>query len=130
MLTKKNRILLLASLIGMFFSFANMTLVSAHGPSSVSLEFNEETNQLTVSITHSVTNQNSHYIYQVKLDKNDAELMTQTYTSQPTMNSFSYTYSVTAETGDVLKATATCNQGGSKTGSLTISSGTITTETG
>jgi hypothetical protein len=49
------------------------------------------------------------------------------YTSQPTKDTFTYTYPITAKPGDVLAANATCSLFGSGTGTLTVASDTPVT---
>ena len=94
--------------------------VTGHGPSGVELSYDHGEQQLSVTITHSVGDPDTHYIDTVRIDKNDTLYATYTYTSQPDASTFTYVYNVSAGDGDELEATAECNQGGSRTGKLTV----------
>jgi len=89
--------------------------VCANAPSGMTVSFNLETQDLRVTITHPVNDQTTHYIYEVKIEKNGVLYNTSLYDNQPDLNSFSYTYLVNATTGDIIDVTASCIQGGSKT---------------
>ena len=101
---------------GLAFNFAAL----GHAPSSVSASYDFDKQELTVTISHSVTNANTHYIQDVKIYRNSVLNRTVTYTSQPTTNTFSYKYNISAKDGEYLNATATCNLGGSGTGSVKV----------
>jgi len=92
---------------------------NAHAPGSVSLSYNFSAQNLTVTISHSVSSTTSHYIKTVTVYKNSVQVKAYSYTSQPTTNTFSYYYNVTASDGDTLSAKADCSIGGSRSGSTT-----------
>jgi hypothetical protein len=94
--------------------------VCANAPSGMTVSYNLETQDLRVTITHPVSDQTTHYIYQVKIEKNGVLYNTFLYDSQPDLNSFTYTYQVNATTADIIDVTASCIQGGSKTIQHTI----------
>jgi len=94
--------------------------VCANAPSGMTVAYNLETQDLRVTITHPVNDQTTHYIYEVKIEKNGVLYNTSLYNSQPDQNSFTYTYQVNATTGDIIDVTASCIQGGSKTIQHTI----------
>ena len=94
--------------------------VCANAPSGMTVAYNLETQDLRVTITHPVNDQTTHYIYEVKIEKNGVLYNTSRYDSQPDLNSFTYTYQVNATTGDIIDVTASCIQGGSKTIQHTI----------
>jgi hypothetical protein len=94
--------------------------VSANAPQSLSIEYNSETQILTVDIDHQVSDPTTHYIFQVVIKKNSETYNISTYTSQPSSTSFSYTYQVVAIQNDTLDVTASCIQGGSKTTQITV----------
>jgi len=89
--------------------------VCANAPSSMTVSYNLETQDLRVTITHPVNDLTTHYIKEVKIEKNGVLYNTSLYESQPDLNSFTYTYTVNATIGDTIDATASCIQGGSKT---------------
>ena len=88
------------------------TTVSAHSPSAMELGYDKETNQLNVTISHSVGDKNTHYIEEIIVNKNGDEYERKTYTSQPDNSEFTYTYNVDASEGDTINVKANCNQGG------------------
>jgi len=64
---------------------------------------------LSVTISHSVSNPQKHYIKEITITKNGKALETYEYKSQPGPSSFTYTYNVKAKEGDTLKVKAKCN---------------------
>ena len=86
---------------------------SAHPPSDMSLSYNELTGELRVSVTHAVPNPGLHYIKEVTVSINGKVVNDSRYTSQPTLDTFTYTYPVETVTGDEIKVTATCSLAGS-----------------
>ena len=97
-------------------------VVLAHKPSNIDLEYDLKNQKLTSIITHITPNINSHYIYKVKVYRNDIIVNDNEYTSQPTDDTFELTFNVNAEEGDILKVLAECNIGGSDEKTITISS--------
>ena len=95
-------------------------MVCAHAPTGITVSYNLETQDLRVTITHPVSDQTTHYIKEVKIEKNGVLYNTSLYDSQPDSNSFTYTYQINATTGDTIDVTASCIQGGSKTIQHTI----------
>ena len=102
----------------------NISSTNAHSPSSVSLQYAEDTNTLTVTISHSVSDPNTHYIENVQINVNGTEVLSEDYTSQPTNNQFVREYTIEAGAGATISATATCNLGGTSSDSLTVPGGT------
>jgi len=92
----------------------------AHRPSDVTLHYDSNSQILSVTITHSVSNPQKHYIKKITVTKNGKPLETYEYENQPDSSSFTYTYKVQAKEGDTLKVKAKCNYFGSKTKKLTI----------
>jgi hypothetical protein len=121
--SKKSRVLFFSGLIGCVLLFSNLSNVRGHSPSSMSLTYNIENAQLTVSISHSVSNNLTHYVESIVIAKNDVEVIDETYYSQPTTLTFSYTYNISAVLGDELSVLATCVQGGSNSKSLVVTDG-------
>lgn len=102
-------LLFLVALISMSY------MVCAHAPTGMTVSYNLETQDLRVTITHPVSDQTTHYIKEVKIEKNGVLYNTSLYDSQPDANSFTYTYQINATTGDTIDVTTSCIQGGSKT---------------
>jgi len=94
--------------------------VAATPPTAVDLAYNDVAGQLNVTITHPVPNPGVHYIRNVMVKVNDDVVINRDYTSQPTTDTFTYTYAIPLQAGDTVRATATCVLTGSLTGTLTI----------
>lgn len=92
----------------------------AHSPGDVILNYDSDSHTLSVTISHSVSNPQSHYVKEVAITKNGNALKTYEYKGQPDPSSFTYTYNVEAKEGDKLEVKATCNYIGSRTKELTI----------
>ncbi len=86
--------------------------VSAHSPSDMELNYDKENSELTVTISHSVGNENTHYIEEVIIKKNGEEYGRETYSSQPDNSKFTYTYDLDVSEGNSINVKANCNQGG------------------
>jgi hypothetical protein len=95
--------------------------ISAHPPSKMVLEYDTDTQTLSVSITHSVSDPANHYVKKLEIEKNGYPYLTENYTSQPTTSSVTYTYTVTTDDGDVLEVTAYCSLLGDITEQITVS---------
>jgi len=109
--------------LGIFLIFLiTMTTLNtkAHTPSNMSLSNNSNTEILSVTITHSVIDPNSHFIESVEIKVNGSTALNQPYTSQPTSSSFTYQYDITAGDGATIQVIATCNIAGSITRTITI----------
>lgn len=95
-------------------------IVIAHAPSSMNLEYNSVTERLTVDITHSVADGDTHYVDNIRVTVNGETEINQDYTSQ-SGSSFTYTYEdVYANETDTIEVLANCNQGGLITKSLVV----------
>jgi len=104
-----------------FFFIVLSTPVLAHPPSKMALEYDDDTQMLSVSITHSVPDPTSHYVKKVEITKNGEPLLTREYTSQPTTSTLTYTYAIAAAKGDDLEVTAYCSLYGSIRKQMTVS---------
>ena len=107
-------------LIATFFSVG---LVIAHPPQEMILEYDSDLQTLNVTITHVVVDPDAidHYIEAIEIYKNSDLYLTMNYTTQPTTDIFTYSFSVEAEAGDELSATAYCSLFGSISNPITIS---------
>jgi hypothetical protein len=99
--------------------------VSAHTPEEMQLVYNIDTQILNVTITHNIQNNppsdpTVHYIGQVSIEKNGVPYSSTQYTSQPSLTTFTYNYSVAALDGDVLEVTAYCSIAGSILRTITV----------
>jgi hypothetical protein len=120
-LSRKVVLILSALILLSFFFILLSTLVLAHPPSQMALEYDADTQTLAVTITHSVPDPTSHYVEKVGITKNGAPLLTKEYTSQPSTSTFSYTYAIAADNGDNLEITAYCSIYGSIREQITVS---------
>lgn len=94
--------------------------VTAHPPSAIALSYDPSAGQLTVDITHFVTNTSDHYIKEVVVRSGGQVVIADQYTSQPANARFTYQYPVKGQQGEVLEVTATCNKYGSLTEQLQV----------
>jgi len=115
---KKNKLYLIGFLFALSLLFS-IGQVKAHNPSNMTLEYNSGTETLSVTISHSSANFNTHYIYEVNVTVNGGPGVDQGYTSQPS-NTFTYNYNLTAMAGNVIEVYARCTQAGIITRSLTV----------
>lgn len=109
----------------MILTLPLMTIgATAHSPQDMQLAYDLETQNLDISITHIVTDPGNHYIYQIDIEKNDVLLLSEQYSSQPTVSTFTYNYTVNASVGDVLTVTGLCSITGSIQQTLSITNET------
>ncbi|MGD2250901.1 MAG: hypothetical protein PVF58_21080 [Candidatus Methanofastidiosia archaeon] len=118
---KKSIVCVFAGVLALF-----ILPVAAHAPSEMTLEYDLDSQVLTVTIVHNVSDPASHYIFNIEIQVNTTE--TYEYTNQPTESEFSYTYNVPASQGDTIMVIAECNLGGSMTQSLVVGPSTTKAE--
>jgi len=95
--------------------------VVAHPASSMSIDYDIESKELIVSMTHIVADPADHYISNITIEKNNVFYKSFEYISQPTSSSFTYNYSgIDAEVGDMFSVVSICNKGGQKSAILTV----------
>ena len=103
----------------LFILLLMIQTVTAHPPSKLNLNYDDDINDLTVNITHSVSS-DDHYIDTIEIYINDLKYNFLSYDSQPSRMSFSYNYNIIADEGDTIKIIAKCNQFGILTRELTV----------
>ena len=86
--------------------------VRAHPPDDMALSYNSNTNVLSVTITHGVPDNTTHYVVSVEIKVNGSTDQTLYYTSQPDLTIFIYEYTVITNSGSTIQVTATCVVGG------------------
>jgi hypothetical protein len=79
--------------------------------------------ELTATITHTVADPTTHYVYRVAILVNGVPANTILYSSQPSDSQFTYHYPVNAAPGDLIEVTAECNIAGSITRALVVGEG-------
>lgn len=92
----------------------------AHPPQNMILNYDIETEELSVTITHNSPAPTVHYVNKIEIERNDELIRTEEYEGQPTTSEYTYNYNVTAEAGDELTVTATCNIQGQIVESITV----------
>jgi hypothetical protein len=105
--------------IVLIMGFTMMSMqAGATAPRYLGLKYTPGT--LSLTILHFSPVPKIHYIYKVDIEKNGVLYHSQQYTSQPKFFFYTYTYSVNATTGDILRVTATCILFGHLTRSITV----------
>lgn len=119
-------------LVGLFVTVllaGQSVIVDAHTPAQITLEYDFDLQELTVTVSHSVSDTNSHYIYEIVVEKNSALFTTESYTSQSSTSGMSDTINIPAVDGDVLSVTAKCSISGQVSGQVTVVDPTTSTTT-
>jgi hypothetical protein len=93
---------------------------AANAPKELVLSYDAAARTLTVRITHPSPAQSMHYVKTVEIKIDGKTLLSEKYTSQPTPDTFSYTYPVEPDAGNALEVTASCNLFGSRTEKLNL----------
>ncbi len=121
----KRKIIFLITAFTIISITLNSINIKAHNPSSMDLIYNSDTGVLSVEITHNVGTDLNHYIESVLIRVNESIISNNPYTSQPSPNTFTYEYDITANIGATIQVTATCSISGSITRSLTVESNVV-----
>ncbi len=103
--------------------------VDANDPSAIDLEYNYDTQILTVTVTHSVGDPNTHYIATIEIRVNGVLNRTGSYSDQDSTTGTTRTFPVPAEDGDVINAKAICNIAGQIQDEITVVAPTTTSST-
>jgi hypothetical protein len=119
LMMKREKLLFLMSFLAILI-LIQASPVAAHPPSSMNLSYDFASQVLTVDVSHSVSDVNSHYIYEVVVEKNSVDVLTRDYTTQNSTSGMSATYNIAADHGDVLSVTAKCSQSGQMTDEVTV----------
>ncbi|MFX0045709.1 MAG: hypothetical protein ACFE8Z_07665 [Candidatus Hermodarchaeota archaeon] len=127
------RAFLCTALVVFFVATFAPVPVAAHAPSNMTLLYDWNSQELTVTISHSVADPNTHYIENITVFKNDVKFTSSLYTSQESSSTASDTFIVPATDGDVLRVWVECVLGGARESTITLSeptgTGTTTTTT-
>ncbi len=116
---KKSKLVIVSLLFVVASSFMLLD-VQTHSPNNVTLSYDFGTQTLEVTVSHSVSDPNTHYIEQIQIWKNDVSHTIETYTSQTSASQHVDSFNIDAAHGDVLKVTATCSVSGSYTNQITV----------
>ena len=115
----KKKILYLIGFLFVISLLISIGQVKAHNPSNMTLEYDLSNETLSVTISHTSGNYNTHYIFEVDAAVNGCQKLNENYTSQPS-NRFTYNYNLTASGGDVIEVYAFCTEGGIFIRSITV----------
>ncbi|MFW9794766.1 MAG: hypothetical protein ACFFEE_10715, partial [Candidatus Thorarchaeota archaeon] len=110
--------------------FLQAASVNAHPPGPMTLDYDFDTQILSIDITHVVDDVNTHHIAQVRIEKNSVEVLTRTYSTQNTTSGFSATFALPAAHGDVFSVRADCSISGNVIGDVNVQDPSITTPIG
>jgi hypothetical protein len=95
----------------------------AHPPSDMRLSYDQESRVLSVSIAHLVADPTTHYIKRVLITSGGSIISDNAYTSQPSPESFTYTYPLSPAVKGEVQVTAECSLIGSLSRSLQVPEG-------
>jgi len=123
----KGKTTILMGLMFVLLVASQCTIVEAHSPGPMTLEYNMDTDILTVTVTHVTADVNSHYVYEIVVLKNSIQVDIESYTSQSDSSQVIETFAIAAEDGDVLSVTAKCSVAGQVTEEITVGDTTPTT---
>lgn len=122
----RRAILSLLALTMLLVISASYSPVTASEPSDMSLVYDYGLQNLSVNVSHYVSNTKTHYIGQIEIRKNSLSILNRSYTNQSESWGVYDTFSVSASVGDNLTVTANCKKGYSITKWLIVTSGTST----
>ncbi len=100
----------------------NSYCVSGHPASNVDLKYDFDNQKLNITISHITDDTNTHYIEKVEIYKNGVTIIEEDYTSQPSSNTFTLSFDVSTNDGDVLKVETECSISGKTEDSITVKS--------
>jgi desulfoferrodoxin (superoxide reductase-like protein) len=105
----------------LFVVMMAFTTASAHPPTGIELEYDTETQVLTVRILHSVKKVNNHFIDKIVVELNDNEIITQKFARQSSEPYQEVQYTIIdAKTGGSIAVTGFCNISGKKKVTLEV----------
>jgi len=117
------QIKILKIMMATLFIFAviiSSNCVTGHPASNVDLEYDFDNQKLNVTISHNTDNTDTHYIERVEVYKNGVTIIEEDYTSQPSSNTFTLSFDISADDGDVLKVETECSISGKTEDSITV----------
>ncbi|HEU19347.1 MAG TPA: hypothetical protein ENO00_08250 [Deltaproteobacteria bacterium] len=117
---RPGKLCLILSIIMLLFPVIFPLSAQAHPPGTVILQYSPDAETLTVTITHSVSDQTKHFVKSVKITQNGELIKTFEYTSQPDTSTFTYEYVVQAKEKDELRVRVGCSRFGSRTATLIV----------
>ena len=113
----KRQILILSLLI---FTFSSVGLINAHSPSGMVLDYDFDTDTLSVRVNHAVSDVNTHNIELIQIYVNGVFNTSAGYSSQTTTSYHEDFFVIPAVHGDVIMVNATCNISGNSIDQITL----------
>ena len=120
LLSRPNPAVVFALALVFLLIHGHVSPLRAHPPDNMVLAYDAKAQSLSVTITHTTSFPSKHYIKSVDIVQNGKALKNERYSSQPSPDTFTYTFAVPASPGDVLSVKATCSIFGSKEAEITI----------
>lgn len=119
----KRRLLYFIGFLFILSLIFSIKQVKADNPSNMTLEYSESSEILSVTISHSSEDFNTHYIFEIIIIMDGFQIYNQSYVSQPS-NEFTYFYYIEATPLELLsfeiEVRARCTQTGTITQTITI----------
>ncbi len=108
--------LILISLFGIMLSG-----LLAHSAQEVTATYDMETKLLKVEFEHKVRDASDHFIYEVKIEVNKKEIITQLISKQETADGGQLIYRIPdLKKGDEVKVVTECSKRGKKSAEITV----------
>jgi len=104
----------------LFLSFSVISLSMAHTPEGMVLDYDFETDTLTVRVNHVVSDVNAHKIELIQIYVNNVLNTSMGYASQTTLSYHEALFIVPAFHDDVIMVNATCNISGNIIDQITL----------
>ena len=120
------QIKLLKKLITILIIFAFLIIsnpVMGHPASNVDLDYDFDNQKLNVTISHNTDNTDTHYIEKVEIYNNGITIIEEDYSSQPSSNTYTLSFDISADENDVLKVETECSISGKTEDSITVRTG-------
>lgn len=103
------------------FMLAMGTGAFAHPPQAVDLELDKEEGVLTAAVTHTVSDPDGHYVFNLVVKVNGTVVEDEELEGQDDENGLLYETVIEGlSSGDTVEVTASCNKGGEKSASLVV----------
>lgn len=104
-----------------FLIMFGLTLLMAHPASSINLSFDKTNATLKVDFQHKVSDEGSHFIYDVEVKLNGKKIAAQSMFKQDNKEGGYVIYRIVdAKAGDKISVMVDCNKGGKKTETIVI----------
>lgn len=97
------------------------SMLSAHAPKKVLIEYSKDSGILKISVPHSVKDVSAHYIETIRISVDDEEVNVIDYTTQSSKASHEVDLEMPdLKSGSEIKVNAKCNKMGAKSATLKV----------